>query len=29
MNRDTVIFNFRKGFQPLKEAFEALGYRVA
>ena len=29
MKRDTVIFNFRKGFQPLKEAFEALGYRVA
>lgn len=29
MNRDTIIFNFRKGFQPLKEAFEANGYRVA
>ena len=29
MSRDTVIFNFRKGFEPLKEAFEADGYRVA
>jgi len=29
MSRDTVIFNFRKGFEPLKEAFEANGYRVA
>lgn len=29
MKRDTVIFNFRKGFEPLKEAFEANGYRVA
>jgi spore maturation protein CgeB len=28
MPRDTVIFNFRKGFPPLKDAFEHIGYRV-
>ena len=28
MSRDTVILNYRKGFQPLKEAFESIGYRV-
>ncbi|HZV53737.1 MAG TPA: glycosyltransferase [Rhodocyclaceae bacterium] len=28
MTRDTILFNFRKGFAPLKEAFENLGYRV-
>jgi spore maturation protein CgeB len=29
MSRDTVIYNFSKGFDSLKEAFEANGYRVA
>ena len=29
MQRDTVILNYRKGFQPLKEAFENIGYQVA
>lgn len=28
MMRDTVILNYRKGFQPLKEAFENIGYQV-
>lgn len=28
MTRDTILFNFRKGFAPLQEAFENLGYRV-
>lgn len=28
MLRDTVILNYRKGFLPLKEAFEHIGYRV-
>jgi spore maturation protein CgeB len=28
MPRDSVILNYRKGFQPLKEAFENIGYRV-
>lgn len=28
MLRDTVILNYRKGFAPLKEAFEHIGYRV-
>lgn len=28
MSRDTVILNYRKGFQPLKEAFENIGYQV-
>ena len=28
MPRDTVILNYRKGFPPLKEAFELIGYRV-
>jgi spore maturation protein CgeB len=26
--RDTVIFNFSKGFLPLKEAFENIGFRI-
>ncbi|MEY2633787.1 MAG: hypothetical protein RIR00_2441 [Pseudomonadota bacterium] len=26
--RNTVIFNYRKGFQPLQEAFENLGFNV-
>lgn len=28
MPRDTIILNYRKGFPPLKEAFEHIGYRV-
>lgn len=28
MPRDSVILNYRKGFPPLKEAFEQIGYRV-
>lgn len=28
MSHDTIILNYRKGFQPLKEAFENIGYRV-
>ena len=28
MLRDTVILNYRKGFLPLQEAFEQIGYRV-
>lgn len=28
MSGDTVILNYRKGFQPLKEAFENIGYQV-
>ena len=28
MLRDTVILNYRKGFLPLQEAFEHIGYRV-
>lgn len=28
MPRDTVILNYRKGFPPLQEAFEQIGYRV-
>jgi spore maturation protein CgeB len=28
MQRDTVILNYRKGFQPLKEAIENIGYHV-
>lgn len=28
MPRDTVILNYRKGFPPLKEAFEQIGYQV-
>jgi spore maturation protein CgeB len=28
MTRDTVILNYRKGFAPLKEAFENIGYQV-
>lgn len=28
MPRDTVILNYRKGFPPLREAFEHIGYRV-
>lgn len=28
MQRDSVILNYRKGFAPLKEAFEFIGYRV-
>ena len=28
MSRDTVILNYRKGFPPVQEAFEQLGYRV-
>lgn len=28
MNRKRVILNFRKGFPPLREAFETLGYGV-
>lgn len=28
MDRDTVILNYRKGFAPLKEAFETIGCRV-
>ena len=28
VNRARVIFNFRKGFRPLHEAFETLGYAV-
>ena len=28
MPRDSVILNYRKGFPPLKEAFENIGYRV-
>jgi spore maturation protein CgeB len=28
MSRDTIIINYRKGFAPLKEAFENIGYRV-
>lgn len=26
--RDTILFNYRKGFAPLQEAFAAIGYRV-
>ena len=29
MPRDTVILNYRKGFLPLKEGFENIGFRVA
>jgi hypothetical protein len=29
MRRDTIIYNFSKGFDSLREAFEAIGYRVA
>lgn len=28
MNRQTVILNYKKGFAPLKDAFENLGFRV-
>jgi len=28
MQRDTIILNYRKGFPPLKEAFENIGYSV-
>lgn len=28
MSHDTVLFNFRKDFPPLREAFESLGFRV-
>lgn len=28
MQRDTVIFNFRKGFPALKEGFESIGFQV-
>lgn len=28
MKQDTVILNYRKGFAPLKEAFENIGYAV-
>jgi spore maturation protein CgeB len=28
MSRQTIILNYKKGFPPLKEAFESLGFRV-